>query len=245
MIYTTQMSWSVWCVVFIGLFFCCGTKKVHIGVLNDNPQDDSWDYLLYVCRWPGTVGYGKNLPSNVTSFTLHGIWPTRDDGSWPQYCNDSEPFKPSEISSLVGQLWAMWYDFIGNGFDFWSHEWDKHGTCAQSLPAMDSEYNYFDEAISLHEKYDPNQALVAAGISPSNSQKYTDDQVLGAIFKAFGVNATISCTNVAGLGYALDTVEFCIDTDLSEEQCPGSQSNNCTSSFYIPQISYDKAIHLY
>jgi ribonuclease I len=37
---------------------------------------------------------------------------------------------------------------------FWQHEWQKHGTCAESVPAYTGEFNYFSQAIALNKRFD-------------------------------------------------------------------------------------------
>jgi len=206
-------------------------------------QDNSWDYLLMVTRWPGTVAYDSSVPSNVTSFTLHGIWPTRNDGSWPQFCNDSQSFDPSLISSLVPQLWVSWYDYQGNGFDFWSHEWDKHGTCAESVSSMGSEYDYFSSAINLQTKYDSVTALAASSITPNSDNWYSLADIQNALSDYFHVDPILTCQSI-DLGDALDMIEFCVTKDFLLEDCPSSlkkkrQSTTCGSHVYLPPIPYD------
>jgi len=193
-----------------------------------------------VTRWPGTEGYGDNLPNNVTAFTLHGVWPTRDDGSWPQYCNDSQPFEASLIESLVGAMWESWYDFTGNGFDFWSHEWDKHGTCAEIDAPMDSEFNFFSVALKLVAKYNPKLALDQANITASNTYWYSPADITTAINNYFGVTPTISCQNSGSLGVSLDVVQLCISKSFQLIACPSSvQDSSCGSQIFIPEIQYD------
>lgn len=48
-----------------------------------------------------------------------------------------------------------------NGFRFWSHEWEKHGTCAES--ELDQR-EYFESALKLKEKSNLLQFLKQAGI---------------------------------------------------------------------------------
>ena len=75
---------------------------------------------------------------------------------------------------------------------------DKHGTCAQTLPIMDTEHAYFSSAIKLHNQFDPlvilslqtpnfliffQQALNSAGILPSNSTTYGYNNIVNAIQK--------------------------------------------------------------
>lgn len=34
------------------------------------------------------------------------------------------------------------------------HEWEKHGSCAEALPALDGELKYFQKSIDLHDQLD-------------------------------------------------------------------------------------------
>eukprot|EP01114_Cavostelium_apophysatum_P000955 TRINITY_DN1082_c0_g1_i1.p1 TRINITY_DN1082_c0_g1~~TRINITY_DN1082_c0_g1_i1.p1 ORF type:complete len:230 (+),score=8.74 TRINITY_DN1082_c0_g1_i1:124-813(+) len=204
---------------------------------------DDWDYILVMARWPGTVANGNTLPSNVTSFTLHGLWPTRDDGSWPSYCTN-QPFDPDAIQSLVPQLWESWYDYTGNGFDFWSHEWTKHGTCAESDTPMNSEFHYFSTAIQIIQKFDPLKSLSAAGITPNNTVSYSSDAVVTAFQNYFGCEPSVTCSDVSGVGSSIDTIQFCINKNLQLETCPSSLKSSltkedpteCDESVYLPVI---------
>lgn len=36
---------------------------------------------------------------------------------------------------------------------FRAHEWSKHGTCCQDLPATTGEHSYFAKALELNKKY--------------------------------------------------------------------------------------------
>ena len=33
----------------------------------------------------------------MPQFGIHGLWPNFDDGTWPQFCDDSRPFDPEKI----------------------------------------------------------------------------------------------------------------------------------------------------
>ena len=74
---------------------------------------------------------GPHRPS-ADAFTIHGLWPERADGSWPQYCGRSDSWTPADLAPLLPRLRAAWPSF-GASADpaaFWAHEWLRHGTCA-------------------------------------------------------------------------------------------------------------------
>ncbi|KAI8548807.1 hypothetical protein RHMOL_Rhmol07G0303300 [Rhododendron molle] len=48
-----------------------------------------------------------------------------------------------QVSDLISSLQTSWPTLAcpsGNGVSFWSHEWDKHGTCSES---MFDQHGYF------------------------------------------------------------------------------------------------------
>mmetsp|Transcript_111497 Transcript_111497/g.314816 ORF Transcript_111497/g.314816 Transcript_111497/m.314816 type:complete len:155 (+) Transcript_111497:9-473(+) len=80
--------------------------------------------------------------------SIHGLWPDPEESC--TYCTD-EKFDESKLTSetldLMYQYWPTCYDDSTNE-DFWSHEWEKHGTCT----GMTQE-GYFSEAIDLFLEY--------------------------------------------------------------------------------------------
>jgi len=236
-------------LVFFAAFSLSEAKRVQKGVIRpkfDIPQkDNSWDFLLYVARWAGTNGYGDTLPSYVNSWTLHGIWPQRNDGSWPSFCNSSDPFDRNQIQDLYNDLEIAWYDFQGDGYSFWTHEWNKHGTCAMALNALNSQHKYFSFAIEIHTHLAIAQTLENAGFNPSNSNQYSMNSMMNALQQQFGQTPEVTCTNLSGLGSAIDGVTFCLDKSLNLMACPSSlktrlhsSGNSCSSQVYFPPISH-------
>jgi ribonuclease T2 len=210
---------------------------VAVVVAGADAADNSWDFLLYVSRWSGSAAYGQYLPYNVSSFTLHGIWPTRNDGSWPSYCTDAK-FDPTAIRSLIPTLSAIWYDYDrAPHYSFWTHEWSKHGTCALTDQTIGSQYGYFASAITMHKTAAIRSALSQAGIVPSDSQTYKQSDVEAAIKSALGVTPILQCQDVRDLGKALFRVQVCFDKSLNLQECPSSMLKNgdsgCSSDTYL------------
>lgn len=80
--------------------------------------------------------------------SIHGLWPDPEESC--TYCTD-EAFDESKLSSsTLEQMKKYWPTCVKGNTDesFWSHEWEKHGTCT----GMTQE-GYFSEAISLFLKY--------------------------------------------------------------------------------------------
>jgi len=68
-----------------------------------------------------------------------------------------------QISDLISSMEKNWPSLScpsSNGMRFWSHEWEKHGTCAQS--ELDQS-EYFEAALKLKQKVNLLQILKNAG----------------------------------------------------------------------------------
>jgi len=62
-----------------------------------------YDFFYLVLQWPGSYCDTKQsccYPSSgkpAADFGIHGLWPNRDDGSYPQNCNPDAAFNPSKV----------------------------------------------------------------------------------------------------------------------------------------------------
>ncbi|KAF9701908.1 hypothetical protein EKO04_000511 [Ascochyta lentis] len=145
----------------------------------------------------------------VDSWTLHGLWPDRCDGTYDANCDSSRSY--SNISAILKSFGAddtlsfmqtYWKDYQGNDESFWYHEWSKHGTCISTLePECYTEHrpteevvDYFNRAVSLYKTLPSYEWLAAAGITPSSSQTYTFQAIQDALAaKRPGVEVTLGC----------------------------------------------------
>jgi ribonuclease T2 len=97
---------------------------------------------------------------------------------------------------------TYWKSDNGNDENFWEHEWNKHGTCINTLnPPCYTNYtpqeevvDYFQKTVDLFKSLNTYKTLAAAGIVPSRSKKYTSAQIQAALKKSTGGHAvTIGC----------------------------------------------------
>jgi ribonuclease T2 len=204
-------------------------------------QDESWDYLSLAQFWPGTscLYFGKaecKVPANLTGWTIHGLWPSDYEEPLelqPGYCNDSMRFNYTQIQSLRKQLDQQWpyFNRSDNPLALWAHEWNKHGTCAYSLPILRGELKYFTAALQLYSQQDIFGALSKASITPTQDSQYDLTSIFLAIVNVYNKNPQIVCFQL-GESYYLDQVYQCFDKMLTLIDCPqanyGSSKNRKT-----------------
>eukprot|EP00850_Spirogloea_muscicola_P012180 SM000078S22039 [mRNA] locus=s78:166813:168351:+ [translate_table: standard] len=178
----------------------------------------SFDFFFFVQQWPGSYCDGKrkccynpDKGKPEEQFSIHGLWPNYADGSWPHDCDDSRPFNLSEISDLEDDLETYWDTLncpASKGQSFWSHEWSKHGTCADTL---EDEHAYFNAALQLWNNTLITQALADAGITPGASYNFRD--IMDTITNYVGFKPAIECNNDREERPQLYQVYICVDTD--------------------------------
>ncbi|KAI8013653.1 Ribonuclease 2 [Camellia lanceoleosa] len=199
------------------------------GVVEARKQRE-FDYFALALQWPGTVCQrstshccssnaccrGSNAP---IEFTIHGLWPDYNDGTWPSCCTRSN-FDIKEISTLLSALETYWPSLScslastchgGKGL-FWAHEWEKHGTC--SFPVIRDEYDYFLTTLNVYFKYNVTKVLNEAGYIPSNSEKYPLGGIITAIQNAFHATPLLVCSNGA-----VEELRLCFYKDFKPRDC--------------------------
>lgn len=90
-------------------------------------KDNSFDYFLLALQWPGSLcrflSPCRIPPTTTNNFTIHGLWPERNDSSYPQNCpSKAGQFDPNEITSIRDDLDIYWHDYKDDGTNFWAHE---------------------------------------------------------------------------------------------------------------------------
>ncbi|XP_039123094.1 ribonuclease 2 [Dioscorea cayenensis subsp. rotundata] len=196
------------------------------GVLGLSQRE--FDYLALALQWPGTYCQSTHYccPSNgccrpyaLTQFTIHGLWPDYDDGTWPACCSSSE-FDVKKISSLIPTLEKYWPSLScssaslchgGKGL-FWGHEYEKHGTC--SYPVIQDEYSYFSKALDLYFKYNITDILSRAGFLATNSETYFVKDIVAALEKAIGTSPQLVCKRGS-----LQELRICFYKDFTPRDC--------------------------
>lgn len=159
-------------------------------------QTQFWDYAQSV--------------GPADSFTNHGLWPDNCDGTYQQFCNTDNQIDdvsnllndpqfngadaPIAGSDLLSSMETYWKSDNGDDESLWTHEYNKHGTCINTLaadcyekwgvtsdPKKQAVYDYFRIAMDLFSKKNTYETLKAAGIVPSNDQTYSQSQIADAL----------------------------------------------------------------
>ncbi|USP73158.1 ribonuclease m [Curvularia clavata] len=160
--------------------------------------------LLQTQFWDASPATGPD-----DSWTIHGLWPDRCDGSYDANCDSSRSY--SNISAILNSFGATdllsymstyWKDYQGNDESFWYHEWAKHGTCISTLEpdcytdhkATEEVVDFFQKTVDLFKTLPSYEWLKEAGITPSTTQTYTFDAIQKAIqAKRPDVEVTLGC----------------------------------------------------
>ncbi|KAL5196491.1 hypothetical protein ABZP36_000003 [Zizania latifolia] len=204
------------------------------------------------CCYPG----GGKPPAD---FTLHGLWPNYaacrttygdvqlvDDGGvagelekkkkkcWPEFCGKDDPLSPVQISDLIGDMQQSWATLScknNENFAFWTHEWDKHGSCSNF-----DQHTYFQLALQYQARFNLTAILADAGIVPSNETTYYLSSIRDAIAEATGSAPNLECNRDASGETQLYQVYQCVDlTGTVPVNCTLPKTG-CTDKVKFPAV---------
>lgn len=104
--------------------------------------------------------------------------------------------------TLLQDMQKYWLPNYGTLEHFWAHEWNKHGTCINTLnpgcygegyEAGDEVVDFFTQAVALFQKLDTYKALAAAGIVPSTTATYSKTDIQKALTAITGHEVILGC----------------------------------------------------
>ncbi|KAG9451324.1 hypothetical protein H6P81_011289 [Aristolochia fimbriata] len=199
-----------------------------------------FDFFYFVQQWPGSYCDTKRsccYPKSgkpESDFGIHGLWPNYNDGSYPSNCDPDSPFHPSTIANLTSEMAREWPTLScpsSDGLRFWEHEWEKHGTCSESLL---SQYNYFQTALNLKHRANLLQILQQAGIEPDGGF-YRKDAISEAIEQGIGYTPGVECNVDEGGNRQLYQIYLCVDPSGSDFiHCPVLPRQKCGERIEFP-----------
>ncbi|KAI5777180.1 ribonuclease-like protein T2 [Geopyxis carbonaria] len=159
--------------------------------------------LLQTQFWDTAPAVG---PSN--SWTIHGLWPDRCDGTYDASCDASRAYTgiastltAAGEGALLAYMQTYWKDYQGDDASLWEHEWAKHGTCISTMEtrcytaytAREELVDYLQTTVALFKTRNTYAILAAAGITPSGSKTYAASAIQAALTAAHGKAVTIGC----------------------------------------------------
>lgn len=180
-------------------------------------QTQFWDYN------PKYVGKAALSSSEPNVFTIHGLWDDLCDGSYLQNCRPDEAFTLDDDvldiivndfgrQDLYDTMQKYWVNNAklnvpgGSLPELWTHEFNKHGTCFNTIQPLcfEGPYKRFENAIAFYQKVIevwqtlPTYTFLAqAGIKPSSSKQYALSDVQAALKKAHGHEVYVGCRSGA------------------------------------------------
>ncbi|KAI1753413.1 ribonuclease Trv [Xylaria castorea] len=143
-------------------------------------------------------------------WTLHGLWPDLCDGSYDQYCGMTPRFnnitamlKHYDQGELMDSMNRYWIANYGTNEHLWAHEYNKHGTCINTLaPSCYGEnytpglevVDYFVRAFGLFRMLDTYYALQRVGIEPDAHKTYALADIQAALEEFSGSRVILKCS---------------------------------------------------
>eukprot|EP00128_Syssomonas_multiformis_P003129 Colp12_sorted_trinity150504_noHs@25457 len=209
--------------------------------------DFSFDYMLLVQQWPVTQCLDTRrscfIDTVVKGYTLHGLWPNRNSGSWPQYCYGLE-FNAKKIVDLVPRLDVQWPNLFNDTdkTNFWKHEYERHGSCASVIPDLADEFKFFSKVLDLHLQVNIRKVLRAAGIESGKDGYYPKD-FINPLKEAFGAEPILYCGHPSKeTTQVLQQIAFCMDKQFNIFECNdvAKKQATCTEGveIYYPYMQF-------
>lgn len=173
---------------------------------------------LLVKKRGNLVARASSADNDVSqTFTIHGLWDDTCGGSYNQFCNPDWEFSDSDnipdILSLFGQddllntMQTYWISNSGLPESLWEHEFNKHGTCFNTIApsCFTGDYQqyqnavaYFQRVVDVWNTLPTYSFLLAAGIEPSTDGQYALLDIQDALSSNHGGKEVyIGCRNGA------------------------------------------------
>ncbi|XP_076935692.1 ribonuclease 1-like isoform X2 [Bidens hawaiensis] len=213
---------------------------LHSLLVLSSSQD--FDFFYLVLQWPGSQCDTKSsccypiTGKPKLDFGIHGLWPNWKNGSYPSNCDSTNPFDAFEILDLMCQMESEWPTLScpsNDGLKFWSHEWNKHGACSESI--LD-QHEYFLTALNLKTEINLLGALEDAGMNP-NGSAYSVTSIRGTIKEARGYTPWIECNRDVSGNSQLYQIYLCVDSSGSRFiECPVILAKKCSTSIKFPSF---------
>lgn len=160
-----------------------------------------FDFYVLNLSWSPEFCHGHPTAAECAehrAFTLHGLWPQNNDGTYPEDCSDDPgPARPSQYADIYPDAALL------------EHEWQTHGSCSDLTADQ-----FFARARQAEQAIQ-----IPAELSQLTQQTTLTPTQINTLFAQSnpGIPAgalAISCGN----NY-LTAVEICLDKNLKPERC--------------------------
>ncbi|CCD62615.1 Ribonuclease T2 protein rnst-2 [Caenorhabditis elegans] len=191
---------------------------------------EPFDYLMFTTIYPTAVCRADDdsvpesceIPSGTPQWSIHGLWPNFENGSYPQNCRGTpRHFDENLIKSIEDRLVVVWPNLYPKKTiqSFWKHEYDKHGTCAQSEKLFESELAYFTEVMKVFDSIDVAGGLKSVG--PSEKPITSSDLKNALSGVTSGKTFQFHCLrDKKTKQFLLGDIRLCLNKDLTIRDCP-------------------------
>eukprot|EP01084_Bolivina_argentea_P113905 202911_1 len=204
--------------------YICSINKFNLFTLQWKPQLCFDNFITHPNCW-------KN---DIPNITIHGIWQNYYTESYPkvpEHCTDAKLFD-EHVEGITEQLDILWPSYRkDNNFEFWEHEWDKHGTCWNV-----NQSEYFQTGLKWIAQYDIENVLADNNIYPSIceydnviqdiicKQEYPINDVSNALDKVMNLRSVVWCSKDKKY---IDEFIMCRDWYGTPINCPDNIVTDC------------------
>jgi len=215
----------------------CSEGIVQMSKVSENKSSSvKFDHFVFAQQWPMSVCHLANIshehkcviPKNITSWTIHGLWPTEGTTMQPNFCNNQSKFDINKLKTILSQLGKLWPNLYSDTQweSFWEHEWTKHGTCASTVSSLSDELHYFNQTLQLHDKYNLLSMFGESDVKPSRKTTYQYDD----LHTALDNKALIMCfEDKSQQVQYMTSVELCLDKNFSFMKCSDYQEQGMSA----------------
>lgn len=200
----------------------------------------TYDYLILSQQWsPGICAAEQQCvaTSKKNYWTIHGLWPSTDYSS-PSFCVD-EQFNGRVLDPIKRELNKYWPSLTSpeaRYFTFWRHQWQKHGSCAGDIPALNGIFKFFNSTLAVYHKYNIFEFLANSLIRPSPVRTYSAAEIRNALSDDIREKVNIVCSQRVANKDApvLTEIRFCLDKELKPVNCQGKNGGCGRRNYYLP-----------
>jgi ribonuclease T2 len=165
-----------------------------------------FDFYVLNLSWSPEFCHGHPNAAECAqhrAFTLHGLWPQNNDGTYPEDCSEAPgPTNPSQYADIYPDASLL------------QHEWQTHGTCS-GLGA--------DQFLTLARRADQSIQIPSQLAHMTQTISLAPAQVI-TLFTQSNPSVPASSLALTCGNNFLTAVEVCMDKNLKPESCSAVKS---------------------